>query len=91
MTESPAAGPTLSPDSRSRLVQCFREVFPDLDDSQIVNAEYAELSAWDSLASITLVVIVEDEFSCTLPDDLVAQLTSFARIHAAVERLSNPG
>jgi len=79
-----------SPDTSSRLIECFREVFPDLDDDQIQAADYSQMAAWDSLASFTLVAVVEDEFECTLPDELVAELTSFDRIHAAVADLTRP-
>lgn len=84
MTEPMKAAGTTDGDTKARLVQCFREAFPALDEEQIVSAKYAEIEAWDSLASLTLVAIVEEEFSCTLPDELVAELTSFDRILAAV-------
>lgn len=77
-------------DARSKLVECFREVFPELSEEQILAAEFSEMPAWDSLASFTLVAVVEDEFECTLPDELVAELTSFDRILAAVTELSRP-
>jgi acyl carrier protein len=76
-------------DIKGRLVECFREVFPDLGDDQILAAEYSEIAAWDSLASFTLVAVIEDEFDCSLPDELVADLTSFDRIRAAVTDLSH--
>jgi acyl carrier protein len=88
VTEPVMAEATNGPDTRTRLIQCFREVFPALDETQILGAEYTELQAWDSLASLTLVAIIEDEFACTLPDDLVASLTSFDRIHTAVADLT---
>ncbi len=84
MTEPTTEGPTPTPDARALLVRCFNEVFPQLDEDQIVVAEHSHLQEWDSLASITLVVIIEEEFRCTLPDDLVAELTSFERILAVV-------
>lgn len=87
MTDSLPSDPSALPDSRARLVACFREVFPDLGDEQILAAEYSEMTEWDSLASFTLVAVVEDEFECILPDELVAELTSFERIHTAVTTL----
>ncbi len=63
-----------------RLVQCFQDVFPDLDDAAAQAAVFGEVEEWDSLSSLTLVAVVEDEFGVTLDDDLVAELTSFARI-----------
>lgn len=76
-------------DVRTRLIDCFREVFPSLTDDELAAAQYGELEAWDSLASLTLVAVVEEEFEIFLPDDLVAELTSFERIRAAVVDLTH--
>lgn len=81
---------TNSADARTRLIRCFREVFPKLGEEQIVTAEHAQLEEWDSLASLTLVAVIEDEFETRLSDDLVAELTSFDRILAAVSDVSPP-
>lgn len=84
------ASSTTGPDGdfTRRLIQCFREVFPEVGDETIVNAQVDRFEKWDSLASVTLVVIVEDEFLCTLPDSLVAELTSFEKILDALKTLS---
>lgn len=74
------ADPISLDDVTRRLVQCFQDVFPELDDDAARNAVFGEVEEWDSLSSLTLVAVVEDEFQVILDDDLVAELTSFERI-----------
>ncbi len=70
-----------------RLTECFREAFPGLSDDTIRSAIYEDLDEWDSLASLSLVAIVEDEFNVTLPDEVVADLTSYELILATLAEL----
>ena len=54
-----------------RLLKCFRLVFPELSDAELTRASQASLASWDSVASLTLFSVLEEEFSLKLnPDDL---------------------
>jgi len=64
----------------SRLAKCFRIVFPDLPERDMPAASQESLVAWDSVAAITLVNVVEDEFRIQVDLDLLLELNSFARI-----------
>ena len=68
-----------------RLRDCFREVFPDLSDDQVETAVRAEMPEWDSLATLTLLTVVEEEFGLQLDDEAIAKLTSFAAVRSVVE------
>lgn len=68
-----------------RLRECFIEVFPDLADDQIERAVRAEMSEWDSLATLTLLAVVEEEFGLQLDDEAIAKLTSFSAVREVVE------
>jgi acyl carrier protein len=58
-------------DVRSRLVECFRAVLPDLPESAIPEASMRSVATWDSLATITLVSVVQEEFGLQVePEDL---------------------
>jgi len=48
--------------NRSRLERCFRAVFPDLDEEQLYNATPFSVRAWDSLATVNLLALIEEEF-----------------------------
>ena len=71
-----------------RLRDCFRTVFPDLSDEQIESAARVELSEWDSLATLTLLTVVEEEFELELDDQAVEQFDSFAAVERVVERIA---
>jgi acyl carrier protein len=68
-----------------RLRDCFREVFPDLADEQIETAERAEMAEWDSLATLTLLAVIEEEFELQLDEEEIARLTSFSAVRDVVE------
>ena len=71
---------------RERLATCFQMVFPDLPEAEIPAATQASVAAWDSVAAITLVNVIEDEFGIQVDFDLLADLDSFGRIHEYVCR-----
>lgn len=64
-----------------RLINCFRTVFPSLPEEDISNATQSTVEAWDSIAAITLVNVIEEEFGIQLDMDALADLDSFGRIH----------
>jgi acyl carrier protein len=64
----------------TRLINCFKIVFPDLQESQIPGASQAAEPTWDSVAAITLANVIEDEFQIEMDLDLLPELDSFDRI-----------
>lgn len=66
------------PDTRNRLRACFTAVFPDISSAGIERATTANTADWDSVATVTLVSVVEEEFQATIDLNAVAELTSFA-------------
>lgn len=65
-----------------KLANCFHTVFPDLTDAQILAASQSNTKDWDSVAAITLVNVIEEEFGVELDLDKVADLDSFEKIAA---------
>lgn len=61
----------------SRLTQCFAAVFPALDAAQLKHATQDSLEAWDSLATVTLIHLIEDEFQVEIPFEKIEELMSF--------------
>lgn len=74
-------------DTRSRLTSCFQVVFPDLAEANIPIASQETVAAWDSVAAITMVSVIEDEFGVELDLDDLADLDSFEKIHAYIQKL----
>jgi acyl carrier protein len=62
---------------RARLVACFAAVFPDLPDAEIPAATPMTVAAWDSIANVTLLAVVEEEFGIAVDPDDLERLTSF--------------
>jgi len=68
------------PDLHSRLVECFAAVFPGLDEAEIPRASFTSVAKWDSLATITLIGVLEEEFGVSVPPDDLELLVSFELI-----------
>ena len=76
-------------DTRTRLTGCFQLVFVDMPEAEVASASQATVAEWDSVAAITLVNVIEDEFGVELDPDDLADLDSFEKVCSYVEtRLS---
>ncbi len=67
-------------ESQDRLVRCFSSVFPTLSEGEIRTSNVVPLFDLDSLAGVTLVTLIDQEFGVNvdLPDLL--ELGSFEAI-----------
>jgi len=63
-----------------RLVNCFATVFPELAPQEIPIVSMGSLASWDSVAGITLLSVIEEEFGLRILPDDVAGLVSFELI-----------
>lgn len=70
---------------QNRLRECFSRVFPALTEDQIRTATPRTISEWDSIASISLVNVVEEEFNIQIDFEHVAELDSFDAIAAFLQ------
>jgi len=70
-------------DARERLIKCFTTVFPDLPASEIPRATSESALGWDSLATATLLGVVEEEFRIDVSD--FDALNSFESLLAYLE------
>ena len=64
----------------SRVVNCFANVFPDIQPEEIPRASTASLAAWDSVAHITLLSAISEEFGVELEPEDFEELISYALI-----------
>jgi acyl carrier protein len=63
--------------TEARLTNCFSAIFPELTDEQIRNATSTAVRGWDSVAGVTLIAVVEEEFDVNLDSDELSRLISF--------------
>jgi acyl carrier protein len=67
-----------------RLVRCFAAVFEGMSQEELQVATVESLEQWDSLASVTLLAVLEEEFEVTIDDLDLPGLTSFDAVHAYI-------
>ena len=67
-------------DDRARLMKCFAAVFPDLPADEMPGARAETVAGWDSVANVTLLVVVEEEFGITVAPEIIEHLGSFAAL-----------
>lgn len=60
-----------------RLTRIFAAIFPELTQEEILVASPASVAAWNSLATINLVSLIEEEFEIDIPPDRFQDLGSF--------------
>jgi len=61
-------------------------VFPELTESEIEVASPASVGTWDSLANVSLLSVIEEEFQIEVPVEDLEQLVSFRLILEYVAR-----
>jgi acyl carrier protein len=71
-------------DHRSRLVKCFSAVFPELSADEIDRAQPDTVAGWDSIANVTLLAVIEEEFGIAVAPEDIEGLTSFPALLAYV-------
>jgi len=70
---------------RERVIKCFETTFPTLPKSAIPSASQASVAEWDSVATVTLMNVLEDEFHTELDLEQIAKLDSFDHVCDNVE------
>jgi acyl carrier protein len=77
-------------DVKPKLVECFQIVFPDLKEKDIPTASQETVAEWDSVAAITLVNVIEEQFEIEMDLDDVADLDSFDKVLAYLQQRQQP-
>lgn len=71
----------------SQLEDCLSVVFPDVPRKQLCRASISSVAQWDSLATLTLVGVIEETFQRQIPADDLEEFLSFELI---LDYLSRP-
>jgi len=64
-------------DDRARLARCFVATFPELNEAEIERASVTSVGTWDSMATVTLLALLEEEFGISVPPEEIDRLISF--------------
>ena len=71
--------------TETRLLNCFSAVFPDAGEDELRSAAMGATESWDSMASVTLVSLVEEEFGVQVAPDDLEHFVSFRQVLGYVE------
>ena len=77
-------------DVKPRLVRCFQAVFPGLPETEILTATQDSVKTWDSVAMITLITVVDEEFNVQLDLDRLDELNSFEGLRNHLQSAGEP-
>jgi acyl carrier protein len=68
------------------LHRCFAAVFPELAEDEIPNASVDSVQEWDSLTSLTLIALLEEEFGVQISEISLPELRSYADVRDYLRR-----
>jgi acyl carrier protein len=74
------------PELDDRLARCFASVFPALSPDQIRAASVETVPEWDSLAAVTLIAVLEEEFNTQIDLMEMPELTSYQAVRDYLQK-----
>jgi acyl carrier protein len=74
-------------EQESRLIRCFASVFPGLSPEEIRTVTCDSTGTWDSLSTVTLAALVQEEFNIEIEAEVIPELTSFEAFQTYLEQI----
>jgi len=68
-------------DQEQLLIRCFASIFPGLTEEEIQNSSTDSVGIWDSLSTVTLAAVIQEEFNLEIDPEMLPQLDSFRAFH----------
>ena len=78
-------------DQEDRLIRCFASVFPGLSEEEIRGTSAQSGGIWDSLSAVTLVAVIQEEFSLDIEPEILPELSSFEAFRSYLTRMIPAG
>jgi acyl carrier protein len=75
-------------EQEKRLAACFLAVFPEIAPEEIQQATSASVESWDSVAVVTLLAVVEEEFGISIDVEDPSRFDSFKNILGYLQEAS---
>ncbi len=79
------------PEIEQRLVSCLAAVFPGLSRTEIQRASNTSVASWDSLATMTLISVIEEEFNVSIPAEDIEYMISFELVLECLRKRTGNG
>jgi acyl carrier protein len=74
--------------ARARLTQCLAAYFSGLTAEEIPRASMATVGEWDSMASVTLIAVVSEEFGLEIAPEDYERFVSYELILDYLENVA---
>jgi|SRR5579863_6136758 len=78
-------------EKEKRLADCFLAVFPELTGDVITKASPTSVQNWDSVATVTLLAVVEEEFGINIHVEELTRFNSFQGILSFLQEAGPQG
>jgi acyl carrier protein len=72
----------------ARLTKCFLAVFPELTENTVQTATPSSVASWDSVATLNLLTVVEEEFGVEIDFVDVMDDLSYPQIAGYLQKRS---
>jgi len=72
---------------RDKLAKCFSLAFPNLDPSRIPSFTAADVKEWDSVAQVTLLSLIGEEFGIDIDFEAFDGATSFEALAGRLKEM----
>jgi len=79
------------PDQDERLLRCFSSVFPALTKEEIESATAESVGIWDSLSTVTLAAVIQEEFNVEIDPEALPNLNSYGEFRDYLSRTKSSG
>ena len=71
-----------------KLTECFSLIFPKLSQPELQYASVTNIEEWDSLASVNIIAIIEEQFEIEIQPDDLETLTSYQQILRYIQEIN---
>ena len=71
---------------QERVARCFSNVFPGIPAGELARASTSSLATWDSVAQVTLLSSIAEEFGLEFEVEDFEELTSYRQIVDSLEK-----
>jgi acyl carrier protein len=78
-------------EQEDRLIRCFLSVFSGLTTDEVRSASAQSNGLWDSLSTVTLAAVVQEEFQLEIEPETLAHLDSFEAFLNYLRRVTPAG
>jgi len=78
-------------DIEPRVLRCFQNVFPGVGSARLSQATLETLPEWDSVAHVTLLSALAEEFQIELDEEWFESLTSYQTVLELVRTHTGQG